>query len=610
MLAPSDKQEKILETSGPLLITGGPGSGKTTISILKAKLIIGNDLKPAQKILFLSFSRAAVSRVIEAINENSALSSEERRRLDIETYHSFFWRIIKTHGYLVGLPKKLSVMASAEEAVCLSEIRNAFPPDGKQSPEVIDAKHFAENRIIHDEKRRLGLKEGKISFDLFSEFVIEIITQSSKIRNLICNAYPCLILDEFQDTNGPQWEIIKCLGKGTRLIALADPDQRIYDFIGADPARLSHFESEFKPTLFDLEGNHRSPGTEIALFGNDILTEKFKPLPYTGVTIQKYAHNSEEQAFYSLKLQVVTARRRILDAKIPNWSLAILVPNKKLMRKVSALLRSTDHFGEINHTAFIDMEGAILAAEIIAFLLQPVSGPHDEMEFIQLLSNFYRGKGGGKPAKTHLSTAGRILKNYDDSLQKLESGKPLQKRNLYHTIHPVYEKARKHVLTGDPGLDWLGIRQIIEEGECEQLKEVGQEARNIRLLDRGTILRDSLALSWRENRCYKSALRIVREAFVQEHFASVGKVERGVIVMNMHKSKGKQFDEVIIFEGWPIIANRRIVSNSNRIVWEGNTRHAKLSSDKQNLRVSITRAKKQVLIMTPEANPCILLPRS
>jgi len=55
--------------------------------------------------------------------------------------------------------------------------------------------------------------------------------------------------------------------------------------------------------------------------------------------------------------------------------------------------------------------------------------------------------------------------------------------------------------------------------------------------------------------------------------------------MNMHKTKGKQFDEVSTFEGWASI--------------DGPAR--------QNLRVSVTRGKRQVTILTPKNDPCILL---
>ncbi len=122
MIILTNTQKDIMASVGHVLVRGGPGSGKTTISILKAGSII-NRLQVGQHVLFLSFARATVSRVVEAIDESGQLSDDARRRLDVDTYHAFFWRLIRSHGYLLGMPRRLDVLATPSEAVALAGIR-------------------------------------------------------------------------------------------------------------------------------------------------------------------------------------------------------------------------------------------------------------------------------------------------------------------------------------------------------------------------------------------------------------------------------------------------------------------------------------------------------
>jgi DNA helicase-2/ATP-dependent DNA helicase PcrA len=247
-----------------------------------------------------------------------------------------------------------------------------------------------------------------------------------------------------------------------------------------------------------------------------------------------------------------------------------------------------------------------LGAELIAFLMQPdIDGRHFEY-FIGLLRNYFHGKGGSSPTKGDLKEAKNIQKVYDDWRSRQAAGKDGKRKSILVAIMSVYDATREIERSGNPDQDWLAIRRILEEGACPRLKGLAKEVRNIRLLGRGTQLRQELSQNWRDNGAYTDALTIIQQAFIQEHFSTNAKPESGVVVMNMHKAKGKQFDEVIIFEGWPIRRKGQPPFNADRIV-RYNSRDHDTDQARQNLRVSVTRGKSQTTILTPNGDPCILL---
>ena len=595
-------QLEVMEASGHLLVVGGPGSGKTTISILKAAQSAEHQIRPGQKILFLSFARATVSRVVEAIEFEQKIPPAQKRLIDVETYHSFFWRILKTHGYLKGLPRRMAILTPPSEAIALSEVRSGFPVRN-----VTDEQKAAKKAAEDAERTRLAVQEGRICFDLFAPYVGDLLQGSARIRRLVAAMYPVIILDEFQDTNEAQWRVVQALGEFCQLIALADPEQRIYDWIGADPARLDHFRKAFKPTEVDLStDNHRSAGTEITMFGNDILTGTFRQKAYKGVAFEVF-DPFPDPAMAKLVTTTYAARQRLIKQGVNDWSLAILVPTKKMTRVVSDAFRQPPAgMVEIHHSAVIEMEAAILGAEVIALLMQPVDGSRHFTQIIELVCNYFQGKGGNEPSQGALKEAANISKAHSEWQNNQAKGTALRKNSILVNTRAVYEQACGLMLTGDPDKDWRAVRRILEFGSCTRLKEIAEEVRNIRLLERGTQLRQELSQDWRDSGGYRNALAITRQAFVQEHFSTNTKPETGVVVMNMHKAKGKQFDEVIIFEGWPVRKGGDIIYNGDRIV-RFNSRDQVNDQARQNFRVSITRGRRQVTVLTPKGDPCVLL---
>jgi len=592
-----------MESDGHILVTGGPGSGKTTISILKAAKIAEKNLRLGQKILFLSFARTTVSRVMEAIEHEQKIPPAQKKRIEVETYHSFFWRILKTHGYLIGLPRRLTFLTPSDEAVALSGVRSVFPVR-KSTDEQKKAKELAEEA----ERRRLANKEGRVCFDLYAPFVGDLLCGSSRIRSLVAIMYPVIILDEFQDTDNAQWRVVRALGEFCRLIALTDPEQRIYGWRGADPARLDNLREAFKLLEFDLSNdNHRSAGTEIALFGYDVLTGEFRQRTYKGVTVN-FFEPFRDLAKSKLVTTIYAVRDRLIDAKIRNWSLAILVPTKKMTSFVSdALHQPPKGMTAVAHTAVIDMDAAILGAEVIALLMQPDDDACRFAQFIDLLCNYYQGKSGDAPTQGDLQEAANIHKAYEKTLTIQDTSKAVGKKSILFNMKAVYEQASALKLVGDPDRDWLSVRDIFGNGICKRLREIADDVRDLRILGRGTQLRQALSQDWRNSNGYRNALSITRQAFVQEHFSTNAKPESGVIVMNMHKAKGKQFDEVIIFEGWPIVRKGQPPVNLDRIVRSNSEENIDVQEARQNFRVSITRSKRHTTILTPKTDPCVLL---
>ena len=270
-------RQSLLNCSGHALVIGGPGSGKTTIALKKAIARITSGMEEWQSVLFLSFSRAAVARVGEAMRQQ--VPKEQRSMLSMQTFHSFFWSLISAHGYLLGAHKKIRILLPSDEKVYYGSIKKK--DRNEKNPAWVS---------WLDERRRLFLEEGSIAFDLFPGNALELIEKSDHIRHLVSKKYPLIIVDEAQDTGPEAWKCIEFLSENSQIICLADLEQQIFDHLpGVGPERILAIKSALNPLEIDLGAqNHRSSGTEIAVFGQDILLGNVRGASYAGVSSLSY----------------------------------------------------------------------------------------------------------------------------------------------------------------------------------------------------------------------------------------------------------------------------------------------------------------------------------
>lgn len=558
-------RKDILKHNGHLLIEGGPGAGKTTIALLKAKKIIDDSLiDNNQKILFLSFARATISRVEEQARD--LISSSDKKKVEINTYHSFAWSIIQSFGYLLKRHNHLKLITPPNLSARMADL-----DDAKREEFKID----------------LLEREGIICFDLFSSTAVSILNSSQKIRSIYSNAYPYIIVDEFQDTDDSEWKLIKLLGQKSRIIALADMNQRIYEFRGASISRLPQFKEHFEANIYDLGiENNRSPGTDIVDFGNDLLKGTNIGKVYKNVVVSRYQPYREVKS--NLKYALIKSIQR-LKACAPSgdWSIAVLVKTKQDTLSVSSYLSSQN----LQHEVLIDPAGPTLAASVISQVLEYDNNTPD-IFFKHLLTriiNHIKGR------KTSIAQADLELCH---ALEKYQiTGKitgPKRNRLVEEVRHIVINRGQM-AFKGIPEEDWISVRKLFCDCSHEVLKNIFTDAQYLRLLNKGAQLSEKLSEMWRTLGNYSYASQAVEEALEMEHFSMSHRVWRGIVVMNIHKSKGKEFDEVLIWE------------DPFRPIVHPKSSETRLQQDRLLIRVAATRAKRRTTFLTPSSSPCILL---
>lgn len=408
------------------------------------------------------------------------------------------------------------------------------------------------------------------------------------------DGYPLIILDEFQDTNEDEWRFIRALTRHSQVLALADPEQRIYEFRGASASRIQEFEQAYRPASFSFGmENHRSTGTDIVQFGNDLLAGVNRGRAYTHVSVTPYAPR-KGMLHRAFKFAILTAIAR-LNRDGRDWSLAILVPSKSFMAEVSAYLSSdADNLPRLSHEVAFDQEAAALSATAIAALLE--GGANAELITERLLRNLcahLRGRKGEKaPSKAHLEL---VL-----ALEQLFGGQALRRaphKRVLAAAQLIAVQRLELQLTGDPQVDWVAARQFLDSSTEQVFKQIGIDGRYVRLLGKGSLLRSRLSEMWRSAEGYSGAEKLVRDALIQDHFQAVTRDWKGLHLMTMHKSKGKEFTEVILYEG--VMKGRFLPTEAT----PDRVRQARLA-----MRVAVTRAMKKATILTPTGrNRCPLI---
>lgn len=555
-------RDRILAEPGHIVVTGGPGCGKTTVALRKALLRIRGGLEPGQKVLFLSFSRAAVARIVEAAR--SDLPREVRANLEIQTFHSFCWQLVRGHGYLLGAPTPIRLLAPQDERI----LRNGADGD---------------DPAWDTELERLFIQEGLLAFNLFAPKAREILTRSQAFRQLLAEKYPLIIVDEAQDTGTEQWACMAALAAHTQLLCLADLDQQIYDFRrDVSPDRLTDIIAALSPLQVDLGvQNNRSPGVEIVRFGNDVLAGTPRGSAYRGVSqLMLNPKAAQRDKIIRQAVGVLSGAVRAETGHHPK-SIGCLTNWGKGVAIIARALQGDARNKEIPHRVVMDEADVLLATRVVAHCLEPILDAWGSLATgLQLISELYRAQGNS--AKTQMLTRASA---------EARSGQIGRRAKCPVALKVIFDSLLTTPLTGEPGEDWLRIRRLFEASGVKELKRIAQLVIYLMAFNRGRRITDALVDVWQQKGCYANARALIEAAISEDQIVGSDSGIEGIHVMTMHKSKGKEFDGVILLH----LGRLSPFSLDSEVA-----PHLK---SRRLLRVGITRARHHTILLTDAFTP-------
>jgi DNA helicase-2/ATP-dependent DNA helicase PcrA len=284
--------EAVETTEGPVLILAGAGSGKTRVITYRIAYLIENKGVMPESILAMTFTNKAAAEMAERVEK--LVGGLSIAKPIISTFHSFCVRVLRRDIEALQIPsatpgqpplghtKKFVIYDESDMQSVVKSIMKRFGLDDKQlTPRTVLSRiSWAKNhmldpqelylqsadpkteKIAHlfEEYRKELRKANALDFDDLLLEATRLLKTSAPVREYYNRRFQYLLIDEYQDTNRPQYELMRMLaGERHNVCAVGDEDQSIYSWRGADIRNILEFEQDFpEAKIIRLEQNYRS----------------------------------------------------------------------------------------------------------------------------------------------------------------------------------------------------------------------------------------------------------------------------------------------------------------------------------------------------------------
>jgi DNA helicase-2/ATP-dependent DNA helicase PcrA len=271
---------------------------------------------------------------------------------------------------------------------------------------------------------------------------------------------------------------------------------------------------------------------------------------------------------------------------IENPSVAVLTRSNPMVAEISTLLGQqhtyqTKTLNPVDHIVLWDAELSLAAAGVLASILE-WKGDTPALALVRTLRSaaaYYKLKNATDPSKT----AKEAVRKLNEAADAVTVGKILRMKAAKELSSLVGAGVG---FIGDPVADWKAAQKVL--AQVNAFDEIGRQVKLVRLFRATDTLGQGLAELWLRDGTYRSATVLIKRVLDQERLISFEQDPAGCLLMNIHKSKGKEFDGVVLVEGeW-----------KSHFFDEEHESPPYLQS-RRLLRVAITRAKSRVTIVRP-----------
>lgn len=282
--------DAVVHGDGPLLIVAGAGSGKTAVLTRRVAHLIRDRHVSPFAILAITFTNKAADEVKERV---AALVGPVARRMWIGTFHASCVKILRREAHRIGFRSNFTIYDAGDSERLISYVMKDANLDTKRikpsqignaisraKDELIDPEAYAAAAETWVEREVAGIycvyqkrlaEANAVDFDDLIMMAVRLFREAPDVLRGFRERWQHILIDEFQDTNGAQFELVRLLGGGRQpaiveaetepgnVVVVGDMDQSVYGFRGADYRNLSRFEEAF-PTarVITLEQNYRS----------------------------------------------------------------------------------------------------------------------------------------------------------------------------------------------------------------------------------------------------------------------------------------------------------------------------------------------------------------